>query len=176
MTTRRTLLLGGTVLALGGALAACGGDPEPDPVAAEPTPEWDYGTPSPDPDVGEDEAPNDSLLPEEADQDARDGATAAAIVTANVWVQGSTTEQQEWNDSLMETLTPLAQDAYDDRWWGYRITATEITGDPEVQNVTMSTATITIPTDGGDLTLTLTRTTPTSQWLTSGIDTADDQQ
>ncbi|MGO2605923.1 MAG: hypothetical protein ACTH8V_02325, partial [Brachybacterium tyrofermentans] len=114
--------------------------------------------------------------PEEADQDARDGATAAAIVTAKVWIQGSTMEQQEWNDSLMETLTPLAQDAYDGRWWGYRVTATEITGDAEIHNVTMSTATITIPTDGGDLSLTLTRTTPTSQWLTSGIETAEDPQ
>lgn len=174
-TTRRSLLLVGAAVTLSGVLAACGGDPAPEP-STEPTPEWTYGTPSPDPDAGEEEAPNDSLLPQEADQDARDGAAAAAIVTAKAWIQGSTMEQEEWNDALMETLSPIAQDAYDGRWWGYRIRATEITGDPEIQSATMSTAFITVPTDGGDLNLTLARPTPTSQWLTSGIDTAEDPQ
>ena len=150
----------------------------PPPVPTESTPEepdWTYSTPSPTSD-GPDDIPDDSLIDEEADQDAREGAAAAATVTAEIWVQGSTLEQREWQERLMETLTPIAQDSYRDRWWGYRVAETELTGEPEIVAATMASATVTIPTNAGDLTLTVTRPTPTDQWLTSGIEPATTEQ
>ena len=76
----------------------------------------------------------------------------------------------------METLTPIAQDSYRDRWWGYRVAETELTGEPEIVAATMASATVAIPTNAGDLTLTVTRPTPTDQWLTSGIEPATTEQ
>lgn len=167
-----------TVLALA---AGCTG-PEPDdevtpsPTVSEPAePEWTYTTPTPSPDES-DEAEADSLIDEEADQDARDGASAAATLTARVWVQGATLDQNDWNERLMETLTPIAQETYRDRWWGYRVAETELTGEPEILTATMTSATVTVPTNTGDLTLTVTRPTPTDQWLTSGIEPATTDQ
>ncbi|WP_281872625.1 hypothetical protein [Brachybacterium paraconglomeratum] len=165
-------------------LAGCTGPgPEqqtspPAPTASEstdPAPDWTYTTPTPEPEES-DAAQADSLIDEEADQDARDGAAAAATVTAEIWVQGSALEQREWQERLMETLTPIAQDSYRDRWWGYRVAETELTGEPEIVTATMVSATVTIPTNAGDLTLTLTRPTPTDQWLTSGIQPATTEQ
>lgn len=148
----------------------------PEPTATEaPQPAWDYSTPTPSSEES-DEAQADSLIDEEADQDARAGAAAAAMVTAEVWVQGATLDQLDWNEQLMETLTPIAQDSYRDRWWGYRIVATEITGEPELTAATMASATVIVPTNAGELTLTVTRTTPADQWLTSGIQPATTEQ
>ena len=169
-------LLAGVAVTLTITVGCTSPSPEPTPTptttAAEPTAEeldWEYTTPSPTSE-GPDEVPDDSLIDEPADDDARAGAAAAATVTAEVWVQGSTLEQREWTDRLMETLTPIAQESYRDRWWGYRIPATEITGDAEVITATMASATVTVPTNAGTLTLTVTRPTPTDSWLTSGIE------
>lgn len=179
MNRRRLLVLSSVAL----ALAAGCSTPDPEPTTPAPPsieatpdePDWTYSTPSPTNDAP-DEVPDDSLIDEEADQDAREGAAAAATMTAQIWVQGSTLEQRDWNDQLMATLTPIAQDSYSDRWWGYRVAETEITGDAELVAATMASATVTIPTNTGDLTLTVTRPTPTDSWLTSGIEPPTSQQ
>lgn len=177
--SRRVLILSSALL----VLAAGCSTPDPEPTTPAPTstqatpeePAWTYSTPSPTSD-GPDDIPDDSLIDEEADQDAREGAAAAATMTAQIWVQGSTLEQRDWNDQLMETLTPIAQDSYRDRWWGYRVAETEITGEAELVAASMVSATVTIPTNTGDLTLTVTRPTPTDSWLTSGIEPPTSQQ
>lgn len=172
----RTLAVTAAVL----ALAACGGgndreeDPTttaaPTPAATSEAPTGPYLEPS-DGGAGDDDAPagDDSLVNAEADEDARQGATAAALATAEVWVQGDTMEQPEWNEALLETIAPISHAAYDSKWWGYRVTSTEITGDPELADATMTTATATVPTDAGDLTLTVTRADESADWLTTGI-------
>ncbi|MGO1598453.1 MAG: hypothetical protein ACTHYR_04265 [Brachybacterium sp.] len=181
MTRTRTLLAGAmTLLALTGCTLS---PPAPEPTTTvAPTPEatpeepaWTYSTPSPTA-AGPTEIPDDSLIDEEADEDARAGAAAAATVTAEIWVQGATLDQREWNGQLMETLTPIAQQSYTDKWWGYRVAETEITGEPEIIAATMSSATVAIPTNAGPLTLTVTRLTPTDSWLTSGIEPAIPEQ
>lgn len=172
--TRRHLALAAAILALG--LTACSSDPEPEAPtttpAAEPT--HLYNDPVDRPTSPGDAAEGDSLVNAHADAAAEEGATAAGVATAQVWVQGSTMDQRDWNDALMATLTPLAQDAYQDRWWGYRIEATEITGEPVLSEATMTTAIVTVPTNDGDLVLTVTRTDETTPWLTAGIEPAQD--
>lgn len=176
---RRTLPLAALALTL--ALAACGGGdeqkktPEPSPtVTASPT--GPYLAPS-DGDESDEEAPagDDSLENAEADQEAEEGAAAAALATAEVWVQGKELEQDEWSTQLLDTIAPVSHPAYENRFWGYRIEATAVTGDPEVTTATMTTATVTVPTDAGDLTLTVTRADETSEWLTTAIE-ADSSQ
>lgn len=180
--TRRQIRLACAVVALTITTGCTGpqSDEETTPAptaseSAEPEPDWTYSTPQPAPEES-DEAEADSLIDEDADQDARDGASAAAMLTARVWVQGATLDQRDWNEQLMETLTPIAQESYRDRWWGYRVAETEVVGEPEIADATMVSATVTIPTNTGDLTLTVTRPTPTDQWLTSGIEPATTEQ
>lgn len=177
--TRRTLPMAALALAL--ALTACGGGgeettpTEPSPtVTASPT--GPYLAPSDD-DESDEEAPagDDSLENAAADQAAEDGAAAAALATADVWVQGKELDQQEWNTQLLDTIAPVSHPAYESRFWGYRIEATAVTGDPEVTTATMTTATVVVPTDAGDLTLTVTRADETSEWLTTAIE-ADSSQ
>lgn len=187
MTTRlprRGLLAAALTLPV---VAACTREPDPKPSSPTPPPatdpdaapdaapsdghdEWEYTTPTPDVKDG-DEAQADSLMNPEATDEDEAGAIAAALTTAEIWVQGSTLDQEEWNSALMETMTELAQNAYDGRWWGYRIAATEITGDPTTVFVTASSATIRVPTNDGDLTITVVRESPDSPWLTSGLET-----
>lgn len=162
------------------ALAACGGGDDrddatptatPTPTVTSEEPTGPYLEPS-DGGGGDEDAPagDDSIVNAEADEDARQGATDAAMATAEVWVQGDTMEQQEWNDALLETIAPISRTAYDSKWWGYRVDSTEITGDPELSNATMTTATVTVPTDAGDLTLTVTRADESADWLTTGLE------
>lgn len=161
-------------------LAACGGGQdereEPSPtVTAAPT--GPYLEPS-DGDESDEEAPagDDSLINAEADETAKEGATAAALATAEVWVQGKEMEQQAWNQALLDTLAPMSHPAYDGKMWGYRVEATSITGDPEVSNATMTTATVLVSTDAGDLTLTVTRSNEEAEWLTTAIETSSDSE
>ena len=173
---RRSLLVA-TVLATPLA-ASCTTQPEPEP---SPTPEaittpapsdgeeWELVTPTPDRQEG-DEAEADSLMnPEATDQDKKDAA-AAALATAEIWIQGSTLDQNQWNQALMDTMTELAQSAYDGGWWGYRFTASDITEVPEILTATASSATTRIHTNDGTLTITVVRETPNSPWLTSGLE------
>ena len=141
-------------LALALALTACGGgrrrgDHEPSPtVTAAPT--GPYLAPS-DGDESDEEAPagDDSLENAAADrgQAAEEGAAGAALATAEVWVQGKELDQQEWSTQLLDTIAPVSHPAYEGRFWGYRIEATVITGDPEATSATMTTATVTVPTE-----------------------------
>lgn len=176
--TRRALPLAALALTL--ALAACGGEKEEAPVEPSPTvtasPTGPYLEPS-DGNESDEEAPagDDSLENAAADQEAEEGAAAAALSTADVWVQGKELDQDEWNKQLLATIAPVSHPAYENRFWGYRIEATAVTGDPEVTTATMTTATVTVPTDAGDLILTVTRTDETSQWLTTAIETDSSQ-
>ena len=203
-TRHARTLTGAAALLL--ALTACtGADPTADPTTqpapssdqpAGDSPTWNYRTPTAQDhkdtkgnkgdqgDQGEegekgekaDEGKADSLLPEEADAAARKGATTAGMATVKVWVRGQEMDQRDWHDALMNTLTPVAQDAYQDRWWGYRIPATKITGKPQLVNATQSTGTVVVPTNAGDVTVTVTRPEPTSRWLTSSITTSSATQ
>lgn len=173
----RTLAVAVAVL----ALAACGSGNDrdddatpsatPTPAVTSEEPTGPYLEPS-DGGGGDEDAPagDDSIVNAEADEAARQGATDAALATTEVWVQGTTMEQQEWNDALLETIAPISRTAYDSKWWGYRVDSTEITGDPELSNGTMTTATVTVPTDAGDLTLTVTRADESADWLTTGLE------
>ncbi|MGO2537635.1 hypothetical protein ACTXJK_15130 [Brachybacterium tyrofermentans] len=129
-----------------------------------------YTTPS---DQGEEEGQeaghDDSLENAPADQEAKDGAGAAALATAEIWVQGKTLDQDEWNEQLLDTLAPVAQPAYDGRTWGYRVEATAVTGEPSIEQATMTTATVQIPTDAGSLTVTVTRSSESGSWETTAI-------
>lgn len=119
--------------------------------------------------VGQEAGHDDSLENAPADQEAKGGAAAAALVTAEIWVQGKTLDQGEWNEQLLDTLAPVAQPAYDGRTWGYRVAATAVTGEPSIEQATMTTATVRIPTDAGPLTLTVTRSSGDSSWATTAI-------
>lgn len=178
MTRRLPLLVATTALCL--ALTACGGNKEQPEPSTTPVPSATTATPSatgpyesaatdsPTP-VQDDDAEDDSLVNREADESAKQGAIDAAMATAEVWVQGKTMDQQQWNSALLATLSPIAQPAYDGRTWGYRVKATAITGDPAVTEATMTTATVTVPTDAGSLTLTVGRDDETAPWLTTAI-------
>lgn len=185
-STARSFALG--VLALSLALTGCRENPEaaptttsapaPTTTAAEATPSTDpslYRTPdtptttaAPD---GEQQAENDSLENVPADAEASQGATDAAMATAEVWVQGTVMEQNQWNTALMDTIQPLSRPAYENQWWGYRVPSTQITGEPILSEATMTTAIVTVPTDAGDLVMTVTRTDASSPWLTAGLET-----
>lgn len=132
-----------------------------------------YVTPSDqEEEVGQEEGHDDSLENAPADQRAKDDAAAAALATAEIWVQGKTLEQAAWNEQLLHTLAPVAQPAYDGRVWGYRVEATAVKGEPAVEQATMTTATVVIPTDAGPLTMTVTRSDEQGSWATTAI-TAD---
>lgn len=177
--SRRMVPLAAFALTL--ALAACGGgqnkeEETPSPTAT-PAPTGPYLEPS-EGDESDEKAPagDDSLMNAEADEEAEKGATAAALATAEVWVQGKEMDQQEWNQELLDTIAPMSHAAYDGRMWGYRVEATTITGDPEVTGATMTTATVLVPTDAGDLTLTATRSDEEGEWLTTAIETSSDSE
>lgn len=142
------------------------------PSAASPEEPDLYVTPSGQgEEAGQDVGHDDSLENAPADQEAKDGAAAAALATTKIWVQGKTLEQGEWNEQLVQTLAPVAQPAYDGRTWGYRVEATAVTGEPNIEQATMTTATVRIPTDAGSLTLTVTRSGGNSSWATTAIST-----
>lgn len=175
----RKLPLIGAVAALCVAVTACGGKEAPEPSASPTTtvtatPTGAYEPPVTDEPTDDDAAGDDSLVNREADDSARQGATDAAMATARIWVQGKTMDQQQWNAALLETLSPIARPAYDGVTWGYRIEQTAITGDPMVSEATMTTATVTVPTDGGDLTITVARDDETAPWMTTAITSGDD--
>lgn len=172
---RRTLLLAPCV-ALSLALVACGGDrpPEPSESPTAPStaaPSAPYVTPSDEETATPGEPQDDSLVNAEGDDAAQQGARDAALATATVWVQGKTLDQDEWNRQLLDTLAPIARPAYDGTTWGYRIEQTAITGDPVVAVATMTTATVTVPTDHGDLSITVSRDDESAPWLTTSITT-----
>ncbi|MEE1652136.1 hypothetical protein V1260_15245 [Brachybacterium sp. J144] len=139
--------------------------------SATPTKEPElYATPSDQgEEAGQEAGHDDSLENAAADQKAKDGAAAAALATAEIWVQGKTLDQGEWNEQLLDTMAPVAHPAYDGRTWGYRVEATAVTGEPSIAQATMTTATVQIPTDAGSLTLTVTRSSGDSSWATTAI-------
>lgn len=129
-----------------------------------------YATPSDQGEgVGQEAGHDDSLENAPADQEAKDGASGAALATAEIWVQGKTLDQGEWNEQLLDTLAPVAHPAYDGRTWGYRVEATAVTGEPSIEQATMTTATVRVPTNAGPLTLTVTRSSGDSSWATTAI-------
>lgn len=126
--------------------------------------------------TADDEAPagDDSLINAAADPEAEEQAAEAALATAQVWVQGDTLDQQEWNSQLLDTIAPIAHSAYDDRTWGYQVEASAITGRAATSEATMTTATVTVPTDAGPLVMTVTRPDEQSPWLTTAIQPTND--
>lgn len=163
----RTLTIATAVL----ALAACTGHTSPD--EATPTPTGPYTSPSPSDDpapaAGDDSDKADSLTNADADKDAKTGARDAALATAKVWVNGTDSKDTAaWRKKLLATLAPLAHAAYENTS-PKDVTAHEITGDPTLSNTTMTTATVTIPTDDRPLVVTVTRTDQDADWKTTAI-------
>lgn len=167
MSTRRTFLL-----ALAGlTLTSCTGEPDPEPTSTAPS---DVARPTkvgnvpvkPDPtDVENPGGP----VPEDAADEDRAAATAAATATMSIWVQGSTLKEQEWRERLNATLTPSGQAAASTTW-GYRVPDTKVTGEPEVIRASAGSAVIHVTTDYTTYELTVVKTTDDA-WLTSNITT-----
>lgn len=180
MLKRTTTLTVAAALAL--TLGACSRDtqsqdaPAPGPSISLPaTPEPSSGLVTPEA-APSDEAPVDpnrsgtSLVPAAADAEATQGAAEAALRTAQAWIQGTTLDQEPWNQALLETLAPIARPAYDDKLWGYQVDDSVILGEPVVAEATMLTAEVAIPTDAGEVNLVVAREDETSPWMTTAIE------
>lgn len=161
--TRRALLAA-TLPTL--ALTACTGDSDDAAPSAPtvPSPTEVDGVPI-QPDSGGDEDP----MPAEADDETTQAAIDAATATMEVWVQGSTLDEQTWRTELNSTLTPPGQ-AVASRTWGYRVPDKEITGDPVVIRANAATAVLHITTDYTTYEVTVIRTND-GTWLTSNLTT-----
>lgn len=163
--TRRALLAA-TVPAL--ALTACtGGSDDAAPSASAPptsSPTELDGVPL-QPDSGGDEDP----MPAEADDESTQAAIDAATATMEVWVQGSTLDEQTWRAELNATLTSAGQDVAS-RTWGYRVPDHEITAEPVVIRANAATAVLHITTDYTTYEVTVIRTDD-GTWLTSNLTT-----
>ena len=161
--TRRALLAA-TLPTL--ALTACTGDSDDAAPSAPraPSPTEVDGVPI-QPDSGGDEDP----MPAEADDETTQAAIDAATATMEVWVQGSTLDEQTWRTELNATLTPPGQ-AVASRTWGYRVPDHEITGEPVVIRANAATAVLHITTDYTTYEVTVIRTND-GTWLTSNLTT-----
>lgn len=162
----RRVLLAATLPAL--ALTACSGDGDDAAPSASappaPSPTEVDGVPI-QPDSGGDENP----MPAEADDETTQAAIDAATATMEVWVQGSTLDEQTWRSELNATLTTAGQ-AVASRTWGYRVLDHEITGDPVVIRANAATAVLHITTDYTTYEVTVIRTND-GTWLTSNLTT-----
>lgn len=180
---RRTLLITAPAL----ALAACTGRPRaattttattgpasPSETTEQPQASDGGSSTAADPsDAGAttdpDEVRVDEPMPSAADEKSTQAATDAATTTMKVWIKGSTMDEQEWRKELNATLTPAGQ-TVTDRTWGYRITDTKLTGDPELVRANEDSAVLRIPANENTYELTVVRTTGDT-WLTSNLTT-----
>lgn len=163
LLTRRTLLAV-TLPAL--ALTACTSD-EVVPAASvppAPSPTEVGGVPI-QPDSGGDEDP----MPAEADDETMQAAIDAATATMEVWVKGSSLDEETWRSELNATLTSAGQ-AVASRTWGYRVPDHEITGAPIFIRANAATAVLHITTDYTTYEVTVIRTND-GTWLTSNLTT-----
>lgn len=166
IVSRRSAML---ALAAGTGAVATGCASQDDPPAATPTKtkkapsDLDGRAIDPEPDNPSQEGgPVPSAATDEDEQDAIDAARA----TMDVWVQGSTLTQMEWQDALQDTLTPAAQDAYANRF-GYKVPDTKVTEDPAVIRASVGSAVLRVTTDATTYEVTVIKTDDT--WKTSGI-------
>lgn len=163
MITRRTACIA-LAAAAGALVTGCTADedPQPTPTTASPT-ELEGERIEPDPtDKTEDGGP----VPAEANAEDEEEAIAAARATMDVWVQGSTLTQMEWQEQLAATLTPPAQSTYANRR-GYKITDTSITGNPSITRSNATSAVIVISTDAATYEVTVAKAQ--DEWKTSAV-------
>lgn len=96
-------------------------------------------------------------------------AIAAAQATMDVWVQGSTLDEQTWRSQLNDTMTPIGQDNVANTW-GYRVKAKAVTGAPVIVRANAGSAVLTVETDYTTYTLTVVVTEP-GVWKTASLTT-----
>lgn len=163
MITRRTACI--TLAAAAGALltgCTAGEDPQSTPTTASPT-ELEGERIEPDPtDKTEDGGP----VPDAANAEDEEEAIAAARATMDVWVQGSTLTQMEWQEQLAATLTPPAQSTYANRR-GYKIKDASITGNPSITRSNATSAVVVISTDVATYEVTVAKAQ--GEWKTSAV-------
>ena len=159
---RRSAML---VLAIGaGALiTGCAGE---DPAPAKTTPTELEGRPiEPEP---EDPAQEGGPVPASASEEDEKAAIGAARATMDVWVQGSTLPQMEWQEQLQDTLAPPAQQAYATRQ-GHKVQDTAVTEEPTVVRASVGSAVVRVSTNASTYEVTVVKTG--DEWKTSAVTT-----
>lgn len=112
------------------------------------------------------------ITPAEATDEDRTAAVDAALATMNVWIQGSTLEEQDWRAQINATMTQGGQASLA-TVWGYRVPDTAIAGEPTIQREDLGTIVVRVPTDYTSYDVTVV--SDQDRWLTAEIRTADGQ-
>lgn len=148
------------------SLAVLGACDRPEPQA----------TPSPSSEPVEGPEPEDTSqapITDAAASDAdREAAVATALATMNVWVQGSTLDEQTWRQQINATMTASGQQALQSVW-GYRVQDTTVVGEPSIQREDLGTIVVRVATDYTSYDVTVVN--DNDRWLTADIRTADGQ-
>ena len=142
-------------------ITGCAGD---DPAPTKTTPTELEGRPiEPEP---EDPNQEGGPVPASASEEDEQAAIAAARATMDVWVQGSTLDQIDWQEQLQATLAPPAQQAYATRQ-GYKVPDTEVTEEPAIIRASVGSAVVRVTTDTSTYEVTVVKTG--DEWKTSAV-------
>ena len=142
-------------------ITGCAGE---DPETPRATPTELEGRPiEPEP---EDPSQEGGPVPASASEEDEQAAIAAARATMDVWVQGSTLDQMEWQEQLQATLAPPAQQAYATRH-GYKVPDTEITEEPAIIRASVGSAVVRVTTDASTYEVTVVKTG--EEWKTTAV-------
>ncbi|GAB4097693.1 hypothetical protein GCM10028787_31680 [Brachybacterium horti] len=164
--SRRALLL----LAPAITLASCtDGSTQPDPASSSTTPTPPSPTALDGVPIQSDGGGEDEPMPTTANEDTEDAAREAALATMQIWVQGSSLDEQSWRKKLNATLTPNGQDVAQRRW-GYTIKDREVVGNPTIIRANAATAVLHVTTDYTTYEVTVVRTDD-GTWKTSNLTT-----
>ena len=157
---RRSAMLA-LAIGAGALITGCAGE---DPAPIETTPTELEGRPiEPEP---EDPAQEGGPVPASASEEDEQAAIAAARATMDVWVQGSTLDQMDWQEQLQATLAPPAQQAYATRH-GYKVPDTEVTEEPAILRASVGSAVVRVTTDATTYEVTVVKTG--EEWKTSAV-------
>lgn len=160
LVNRRAAMLALAVGA-GALITGCAGE---DSAPNDPSPTEVEGRPiEPEP---EDPTQEGGPVPASASEEDEEAAIAAAQATMDVWVQGSTLEQMDWQEQLQATLAPPAQQAYANRF-GYKVPDTEVTEDPAIIRASVGSAVVRVTTDASTYEVTVVKTG--DEWKTSAV-------
>lgn len=142
-------------------ITGCAGE-DPAPTKATPT-ELEGRPIEPEPDDPNQEG---GPVPASASEEDEQAAIAAARATMDVWVQGSTLDQMDWQEQLQATLAPPAQQAYATRY-GYKVPDTEVTEEPTILRASVGSAVVRMTTDASTYEVTVVKTG--EEWKTSAV-------
>lgn len=158
--SRRSAML---VLATGAGvlITGCAGE-DSEPTKVIPT-ELEGRPIEPEP---EDPSQEGGPVPASASAEDEQAAIAAARATMDVWVQGSTLDQMDWQEQLQATLAPPAQQAYATRF-GYKVPDTEVTEEPAILRASVGSAVVRVTTDTTTYEVTVVKTG--EEWKTSAV-------